>query len=277
MRSYPGSKRAVVAGIVLLMSLGLVQPAGAILDGTDDTANQFESVGMLQLQFDTDQWGAFCSGTLVAPDVVLTAAHCTDFFTAPVGAAGLGPDDLRVSFDVAPDEDSTYYLADHIVVNPDWLTAGPCLGNSKHLCLASPAEDIALVFLQEDVAGVTPSPIAGPGYLDALDVTSETFTVVGYGTDDFVTGSAFSPNSITIFDGVRSFREVTAITTHDAFPERFLKITAGVCFGDSGGPLFHDGTIVALNTWTFSARCAGPNLEYRTDSAIAQAFLDTNL
>jgi hypothetical protein len=101
-------------------------------------------------------------------------------------------------------------------------------------------------------------------------VTSETFTVVGCDTDDFVTGSAFSPNAITLFDGVRSYRDVTAITTHDAFPDRFLKITAGVCFGDSGGPLFHDGTIVALNTWTFSARCTGPNQEYRTDSAIAR-------
>jgi Trypsin len=171
----------------------------------------------------------------------------------------------------------TYYVADHIVVHPDWLTAGPCLGNSKHLCLASPAEDIALVFLEETVSGVTPSPIAGPGYLDELDVTSETFTVVGYGTDDFIIGNALSPNQISIFDGVRSYRDVTAINTHDAFPDRFLKVTAGVCFGDSGGPMFHDGTIVALNTWTFSPRCTGPNLEYRTDSAIAQAFLDANL
>lgn len=277
MHPSQGSKLAVIAAVALFMSIVLVQPAGAVLEGTDDTANQFESVGMLQAQVDADEWVAFCSGTLVAPDVVLTAAHCTDFFTAPVGGAGFGPDDLRVSFDVAPDEHSTYYVADHIVVHPDWLTAGPCLGNSKHLCLASPAEDIALVFLRDTVSGVTPSPIAGPGYLDALDVTSETFTVVGYGTDDFVIGSAFSPNQITIFDGVRSYREVTAINTHDAFPDRFLKITAGVCFGDSGGPLFHDGTVVALNTWTFSARCTGPNLEYRTDAPIAQAFLDANL
>ena len=67
------------------------------------------------------------------------------------------------------------------------------------------------------------------------------------------------------------------ITTHDAFPDRFLKITAGVCFGDSGGPLFHGDTLVALNTWTFSARCAGPNLEYRVDSVQAQEFLDAYL
>jgi Trypsin len=277
MRSYLGSKRAVTAAVALLMSLALVQPADAIVGGTDDTANQFESVGMLQGQVDADEWVNFCSGTLVAPDVVLTAAHCTEFFTAPVGGEGFGPDDLRVSFDVAPDESSTYYVADHIVIHPDWFTAPPCVGNSKHLCLASPAEDIALVFLQETVSGVTPSPIAGPGYLDELDVTSETFTVVGYGTDDFIKGSAVSPNQVTVTDGVRSYREITAINTHDAFPDRYIKVTAGICFGDSGGPMFHDGTIVGINIWGYSLRCSGPNLEYRTDSAIAQAFLDANL
>jgi hypothetical protein len=35
--------------------------------------------------------------------------------------------------------------------------------------------------------------------------------------------------------------------------------------------------MVALNTWTFSYRCAGPNLEYRVDSPPAQAFLDQYL
>ena len=46
------------------------------------------------------------------------------------------------------------------------------------------------------------------------------------------------------------------ITTHDLFPDRFVKITKSVCFGDSGGPMFHEDTLVALNTWTFSTRCA---------------------
>ena len=272
MRFIRSSARLAVAAAAFAILL-LAVPAGAVIKGTSDTANKYANVGVLQLNVE-GEWFDFCSGTLVRADVVLTAAHCTDFLVEE-GSDGFGPDDLRISFD--PEGDAPYYTVDHIVVHPDWFTAGPCFGNSKHACLAPPAEDIALVFLDTSVAGVTPAPIAGLGYLDELDLKSETFTVVGYGTDAFITGSAASPKAITIFDGIRSYRDVTVISEHDAFPDRFLKITAGVCFGDSGGPLFHDDTVVAINTWTFSWRCAGPNLEYRVDSAVAQAFLDTYL
>jgi Trypsin len=261
---------AAVAAVGLLL---VAAPARAVIGGTSDTANTYANVGVLQLHVGND-WFDFCSGTLVRPDVVLTAAHCTDFLV-DVGPDGFGPADLRISFD--PAGDAPYAMVDHIVVNPDWFTAGPCIGNSKLRCLAPPHEDIALVFLDAPVAGITPAPIAGPGYLDGLDLKSETFTVVGYGTDAFITGSAASPKAITVFDGVRSYRQVNPIPAQDAFPDRFLKITQGVCFGDSGGPLFHGGTVVALNTWTFSYRCDGPNLEYRVDSAPAQEFLNANL
>jgi Trypsin len=269
----PRRSTIVFAATVISAVLLLAAPAGAVIDGTSDTANKYANVGVLQLNVE-GEWFDFCSGTLVRADVVLTAAHCTDFLVEE-GSDGFGPDDLRISFD--PEGDAPYYSVDHIVVHPDWFTAGPCFGNSKHACLAPPAEDIALVFLDESVAGVTPAPIAEKGYLDTLDLKKETFTVVGYGTDEFITGSAASPKAITVFDGIRSYRDVTAIVAKDAFPDRFLKITAGVCFGDSGGPLFHGETIVALNTWTFSWRCDGPNLEYRVDSAVAQEFLATYL
>lgn len=56
-----------------------------------------------------------------------------------------------------------------------------------------------------------------------------------------------------------------------------MKITRSTCFGDSGGPLFHDGTLVGINTWTFSYRCDGPNFAYRVDAPTARVFLDTYL
>jgi hypothetical protein len=242
--------------------------AGAVVGATSDSANRFTNVGVVQLRQFGDQWFDFCSGTLVAADLLLTAAHCTD-------RPGLSAADLRVSFD--PEGDAPYALVDRIVVHPDWTSAGACLGNSKHLCLAPPHEDLALLFLAAPVAGITPAPVADAGYLDALDVTAEPFTVVGYGTDAFISGSAAAPRAIALVDGIRSYRQVNAITERDAFPDRFLKVTQSVCFGDSGGPLFHDGTVVALHAWTFSLRCDGPNLEYRLDSAPAQAFLDAYL
>ena len=270
-------RRAGVSLVAAFCSFLIIDagPAGAVIGGTDDTANRFENVGVLQLQVE-GEWFDFCSGMLVADNVVLTAAHCTDFLQEE-GEDGFGPDDLRISFDPNPEEDSTYYFVDRIVVHPDWFTAPPCRGNSKHLCLAPPAEDIALVWLSESVAGVDPAPIADAGYLDALDLTSESFTVVGYGVDEFIKGSVVSPKAVFLVDGIRSYREVSVITEHDAFPDRFVKITQSTCFGDSGGPLFHDGTVVGINTWTFSLRCSGPNFAYRVDSPVAQAFLDTYL
>ena len=159
MRVMPSAAKLLAAAATLAVLL-LAAPAGAVIDGTSDTANTYANVGVLQLNVD-GEWFDFCSGTLVRADVVLTAAHCTDFLVEE-GSDGFGPDDLRISFD--PEGDAPYYTVDHIVVHPDWFTAGPCFGNSKHACLAPPAEDIALVFLDESVDGVTPAPIAEERY-----------------------------------------------------------------------------------------------------------------
>jgi Trypsin len=133
------------------------------------------------------------------------------------------------------------------------------------------------VFLDTAVASVTPAPIAGLDYLAGLDLKSETFTAVGYGVDAVIRGSVVSHHPVFLVDGIRSYRDVSVIPGQDLYPDRFLKITQSLCFGDSGGPLFHQGTVVAINVWTFSARCSGPNFSYRVDSTAARTFLEANL
>ena len=52
--------------------------AGAVVAGTPDTANRYSNVAVLRfLDIDGDtRWR--CSGTLIAPNVIITAAHCTE-------------------------------------------------------------------------------------------------------------------------------------------------------------------------------------------------------
>ena len=96
-----------------------------------------------------------CSGTVIAPRVVLTAAHCVESLSiAPgevvVGASTRSPAARRIRIV-------------ETIVDPAWN---------------APAHDLALVLLAED-AGVVPLPIA-----DATVSTDDVVKLVGYGLDD---------------------------------------------------------------------------------------------
>jgi trypsin len=267
-----------VTAAVLVLLFG-AEPAGAVVGGQEDTANAYANVAQLQVQVEPDQWFGGCSGTLVAEDVVLTAAHCTASLVE-VGEDGLGPADLRITFDPTPGADSTYYTVDHIVVHPDWSTAPPPRGNSKSWFLQPPREDVALVWLTQSPQrqeGISPAPIIAGGQLDELDLSDETFTVVGYGLQGFEAGSVVSAKQALLWSGNRNYTDVSVITEHEAFADRYVKITAGGCFGDSGGPLLHGDIVVDVFSSTQSLRCAGPTYAYRLDTPAVQEFLDTYL
>jgi secreted trypsin-like serine protease len=263
--------RALGRGVLIVVSLlCTAAPAGAVVGGTLDTTNIYSNVGVLEMNFD-GEWVPVCSGTLVRPDVVLSAAHCMDFVVAP---GGLGVENVRVTFDPLIDPAAPRYSVAAAQVHPDWFLQPGLRGNSKRLGLAPPAEDMSLIWLETPVAGIAPAPIVEAGGLNSLNLTREQFTVVGYGLTGFVKGSLFSPMAVVTADG-RNYKTVTVITSHDAFPDRFLKITSSTCFGDSGGPLFHGSTVVAVNTWTSSTRCTAASYSYRLDAPRAQWFLDT--
>ena len=108
-RSAALSARALAAGISGLVALALgVVPAGAVvggqsLDNSDLSGGAFSSLALVRLA------GGTCSGALVAPDLVLTAAHCE----APVSVQVAGSEHAVVQVHVAPGFDADPAGSDH--------------------------------------------------------------------------------------------------------------------------------------------------------------------
>jgi len=140
-----------------------------------------------------------CTGTLVAPRIVVTAAHClNDVDTAQLMA-------VTFAADVATATDADRVRAIDARIDPTW-TSG--------------VDDVALLRLEQD------APVA-PATLDLTSPakTSASVTVVGFGADGAGnTGKRLSGTALVGTVGAGDF-EISASP-------------AMTCNGDSGGPAF---------------------------------------
>ena len=172
-----------------------------ILNGTP--TSDFSSVVLLG---DTSQ--NYGSGTLIAPQWVLTAAHCSQ---------GLGDTDGRVTIG------GVTYTTERIVVHSRY---NPSRFNSDR------AFDIALWKLSEPVQGVDPSPI----YREKPQA-GQLLTLVGYGRGGTIRGETDDPGDEFGVKrvGTTPLERVTSTRIRWVFNQPTESNTG---HGDSGGPAF---------------------------------------
>ena len=244
-------------------------PAGApslIVNGTP-TGSSYSSVGALMVDFNRD--GVLngddedCTGSLIAPDVFLTAAHCVvDPVYFPPGTQ------FYVSF--APD----LYAKSIKVIRATSVVHDPGYGHDQ-----ANLHDEALVFLPKgSTKGMTILRLPPAGALDAMaakgGLTNSIFVNVGYGTSASRTGiPSFA------FDGKRNMSESPFMALQPNWLGLLMNTSAtglgGDCYGDSGGPKFLEGdnlTVYATVT-TGDANCRATSWDFRTDTPTARAFL----
>ena len=249
-------RKLVVSVALLLILVVSVTPAAAIVYGGLD-GKSHPNVGVA-IALTSDTGGTLCSGTLIHPQVFLTAGHCTALWQAQIDAGELTMEGVKVSFDANNAFDSkTMRAVKKIIPHPEFD------GRSQ-----SDTHDVGLLILSKPVKGIKPASLPGEGFLDTLagKLKGAKFTVVGYGA-----GLNFPPPQFIPPDGKRHVAASefqTLLKAQLVLSQNKATDGAGTCQGDSGGPAFWtEGgteTLVAI-TSLGDPNCVATGRYYRAD------------
>jgi secreted trypsin-like serine protease len=228
-----GCRRAALAAAIL--GVAFQGPAGALVGGAQIARGQIAyHVVMI-----SGARGTFCSGTLIAPDIVLTAAHCTT-----EAAAGLT---VSRSAEAGPARSSVVAVA----VHPSY--------NAGDYARSRAAVDLAMLKLDEPLS--VPQPIVIHGL---VPLPGERLVVAGFG----VTAAGSHTGLGTLQTAtLAAVGEPSSLQLRLADPASQGGAVPGIgsCDGDSGGPVFEPGggrlVLIGVMSWSngpgWFAGCGG--------------------
>ena len=254
-------KRLVAVPLILLFTM--VSPAAAIINGQPDGSNH-PYVGLVVFYDATGAPAWRCSGTLVSPRVFLTAAHCT-----------YGATSAQVWFDPIPPATYPYsggVRGSRLYVMPGYRSEPlPGLPGFDY-------HDVGVVILDKKLKLNQFGSLPLDGLVDTLAMKTEV-TVVGYGVQYKL---QISGDPYYRWRGrTRMFALAELIQSDDVISGEFVKLTqdpgqdkGGTCFGDSGGPVLYDGSIIlAVTSFGSNVNCAGVGYYNRVDTTAALEFI----
>jgi secreted trypsin-like serine protease len=218
-------------------------PSSAVVGGSSASPGEYPSVAEIT-------FGPFlCTGTLVSPDWVLTAGHCSNITAGTVASPASWPPQLiNVRIGGVTRTDGEKRTVSRVVMHPDYLLTN--------------GYDISLLQLSQS-STMTPTQVAGAGER-SIWTAGTMETIVGWG--------------VTEEDGSRpqTLQEAQVPITTDAYCngaygsdfDPATMVCAGfpeggvdTCQGDSGGPMFgrtSAGTLRVVGATSWGDGCARP-------------------
>lgn len=250
-------RRALIASVAgLALSVAGATPAAAVVGGQPDgDAHPYGALLLVPGE-------GFCSGTLIDEDVVLTAGHCTDFFTSDdVGTVWVSfePEAPVDPVTWQPIDDGTWYTATTWYTHPQYVEADWPF-----------TYDYGVVVLDQPVQGIEPADLPAPDLLDQLvgttGQTATRFQDVGYGVNGVEhLGRGYDP-TVDFVRRVSTQRynpSNGAVGTLDPLWLILGQSPSGThgsgCPGDSGSGIFVQGTdtVVAVHTGGYNVGFQG--------------------
>lgn len=199
-----------------------------IIDGAPATSE--ERFGTVAVLWDQGMAGGICTGTLISPSVVVTAAHCVVLFDETTGARTRTAtlDELAVvdsALDIRDATDAQIHEVQRIAVHPGFPRTPLVVDGSG----IGQWDDVAVLVLRDSVRAQRPVAILSQDRFEELVAEGSTVIISGYGRTDLADEGSIGELHIARAS-VRGWNRHEILIGGRGEPN--------ACFGDSGGPTY---------------------------------------